>query len=498
MSAPTRTSPTQTSPAPAVAPPLRMTARQKLVLTLLLGAQFMIAVDFSILNVALPVVGEGLGFPLSRLQWIATSFALAAAGFTLLFGRVADLVGRKRLFLAGMAVLGASSLLGGLAGSPEVLLVARVLQGLATAAVTPAGLALLTTAFKEGPLRERALGLNGALMSAGFTAGAILGGLLTDLLSWRWAFFVNVPVAALVLALAPSVITDSRPAHRPRLDLPGAATVTGGLLLLVHGLTQAGETGWGAPTTLAALLAGLALLVAFGFVEKHAAAPLVPLRILKRRTVIWGNAAGLVAFVTETSLVFLLTLYLQEVLGYSPLATGLAFGVLGLGTVLGGTLGGRAVGRFGNRTTIVAGGAVQAVATLALVALGTSGAWIWLLLAATFVGGVGNMLVIVGFMVTATSGLPDEEQGLATGLATMTQQVGIAMGIPVMSAVVTARVAGASGPDAVLSGVSTAVLVNALLVAAGSVLAALFLRPRRGSRSGAPVSDAPVSDAGGQ
>ncbi|MGW6354655.1 MFS transporter [Streptomyces sp. NPDC055092] len=471
--------PTQTAPAPAVAPPPRMTARQKLVLTLLLGAQFMIAVDFSILNVALPVVGEGLGFSLSRLPWIATAFALAAAGFTLLFGRVADLVGRKRLFLAGMAVLGASSLLGGLATSPEVLLVARVLQGLATAAVTPAGLALLTTAFKEGPLRERALGLNGALMSAGFTAGAILGGLLTDLLSWRWAFFVNVPVAALVLALAPSVITDSRPDRRPRLDVPGAATVTGGLLLLVHGLTQAGETGWGAPTTLTALLSGAALLVAFRFVEKRAVAPLVPLHILKRRTVIWGNAAGLIAFVTETSLVFLLTLYLQEVLGYSPLATGLAFGVLGLGTVIGGTLGGRAVGRLGNRTTIVVGGAVQAVATLALVALGTSGAWIWLLLAATFVGGVGNMLVIVGFMVTATSGLPDEEQGLATGLATMTQQVGITLGIPVMSAIATVRMGGASGPDAVLSGVSAAVLVNSLLVAAGSALAALFLAPRR-------------------
>ncbi|MEU6663181.1 MFS transporter [Streptomyces sp. NPDC046821] len=476
QSTPTQPTPAQPTPTPPAAPPpLRMTGRQKLVLALLLGAQFMIAVDFSILNVALPVVGKGLGFPLSQLQWIATSFALAAAGFTLLFGRVADLVGRKRLFLVGMAVLGASSLLGGLAGSPEVLLVARVLQGLATAAVTPAGLALLTTAFKEGRLRERALGLNGALMSAGFTAGAILGGLLTDLLSWRWAFFVNVPVAALVLALAPSMITDSRPAHRPRLDLPGAATVTGGLLLLVHGLTQAGETGWGAPTTLAALLAGAALLVAFGFVEKRAAAPLVPLHILKRRSVIWGNATGLIAFVTETSLVFLLTLYLQEVLGYSPLATGLAFGVLGLGTVLGGTLGGRAVGRFGNRRTIVVGGVVQAVATLALVALGSSGAWIWLLLVATFVGGVGNMLMIVGFMVTATSGLPDEEQGLATGLATMTQQVGIAMGIPVMSAVVTARIGDAAGPGAVLTGVSTAVLVNSLLVAAGSVLAGLGL-----------------------
>ncbi|WP_254875537.1 MFS transporter [Streptomyces sp. CAI 127] len=470
---------TDTSTAdPTTGPPLtapRMSGHQKLVLALLLGSQFMIAVDFSILNVALPVVGEGLGFSLAGLQWIATSFALAAAGFTLLFGRVADLVGRKNLFVGGMAVLGLSSVLGGLATSPEVLLTARVLQGLATAAVTPAGLALLTTAFKEGPLRERALGLNGALMSAGFTAGAILGGLLTDLLSWRWAFFINVPVAALVVMLAPSVITDSRPEKRPKLDVPGAVAVTGGLLLLVLGLTRAGETGWTRPATLATLAAGAVLLVAFVRIEQRAAAPLVPIRVLKRRSVVWGNTAGLIAFATETSLVFLLTLYLQEVLGHSALATGLAFGVLGAGTVVGGVLGGRAVGRFGNRRAIVLGGTVQAAATLSLVALGTSGAWIWLLLAATFVGGVGNMLMIVGFMVTATSGLPDEEQGRATGLATMTQQVGIALGIPVMSAVVTARTGAAHGPEAVLSGVSTAILVNSALVLAGAVLAGHFL-----------------------
>ncbi|MFC8660184.1 MFS transporter [Streptomyces parvus] len=480
----TDTSTVDPTPGPLLTAP-RMSGHQKLVLALLLGSQFMIAVDFSILNVALPVVGEGLGFSLAGLQWIATSFALAAAGFTLLFGRVADLVGRKNLFVGGMAVLGLSSVLGGLATSPEVLLTARVLQGLATAAVTPAGLALLTTAFKEGPLRERALGLNGALMSAGFTAGAILGGLLTDLLSWRWAFFINVPVAALVVILAPSVITDSRPEKRPKLDVPGAVAVTGGLLLLVLGLTRAGETGWTRPATLAALAAGAVLLAAFVRIEQRAAAPLVPIPVLKRRSVVWGNTAGLIAFATETSLVFLLTLYLQEVLGHSALATGLAFGVLGAGTVVGGVLGGRAVGRFGSRRAIVLGGTVQAAATLSLVALGTSGAWIWLLLAATFVGGVGNMLMIVGFMVTATSGLPDEEQGRATGLATMTQQVGIALGIPVMSAVVTARTGAAHGPEAVLSGVSTAILVNSALVLAGALLAGHFLaggarRPKDG------------------
>ncbi|MEU1130980.1 MFS transporter [Streptomyces sp. NPDC005900] len=463
-----------------------MTRRQRLVLVLLLGSQFMVAVDFSILNVALPAVGAGLGFSLTHLQWVATAFALAAAGFTLLFGRVADLFGRKRLFIGGMALLGLSSALGGLAGTPEVLLAARVLQGLATAAVTPAGLALLTTAFREGPQRDRALGLNGALVSAGFTTGALLGGLLTDLLSWRWAFLVNVPVAAAVVALAPALLTDSRIVCRHRLDVPGAVTVTGGLLALVYGLTRAGESGWGDPVALAALGAGAVLLVAFWRVERRSAAPLVPVRIMRRPTVVWGNAAGLVAFATETSLVFLLTLYLQRVLGHSALATGLAFGVLGLGTVAGGLLGGRVVSRFGGRATILGGGAVQAAATVSLVALGTSGGWIWLLLAATFVGGVGNMLLIVAFMVTATSGLPDSQQGLATGLATMTQQVGITLGIPVMSAIVATRTGSGSGagasPGAVLSGVGAAVAVNAALVLAAALVAAYRLG--RAERSG--------------
>lgn len=453
--------------APAVpAPGLRMDGRMRLVLVVLLVAQFMLAVDFSILNVALPVIGQGLGFSLGGLQWIATSFALAAAGFTLLFGRIADLVGRRRIFLGGLAVLGAASLAGGLATGPEVLMAARVVQGLATAAVTPAGLSLLTSAFPEGPLRDRALGLNGALMSAGFTTGAVLGGVLTDLLSWRWAFFVNVPVAAAVLLVAPAVLKESRPADRPRLDVPGAITVTGGLLALVYGLTTAGEHGWTDPAALAALASAVVLLTAFPLVERRAAAPLVPVRVLKRRTVVWGNLAGLVAFATETSLVFLMTLHLQDVLGFSALAAGLSFGVLGAGTVLGGLLAPRFLGRFSPRTALITGGLLQAAATLVLVDPSYG-----LLLAATFAGGVGNMLAIVAFMVTATSGLPDAEQGMATGIATMTQQVGITLGTPVMSAVL---VTSTGLPD----GISRAVLVNAAVVLAGVLASAFFLRRR--------------------
>ncbi|MEW2221994.1 MFS transporter [Streptomyces sp. NPDC006990] len=461
------------------ATPRQLTGRLRVVLAVLLVAQFMLAVDFSILNVALPAIGDGLGFPLADLQWIATSFALAAAGFTLFFGRISDLVGRKRIFIAGLALLGLSSLVGGLATSPGVLLAARVAQGLATAAATPAGLSLLTTAFPEGPLRQKALGINGALMSAGFTTGAVLGGVLTDLLSWRWAFFLNVPVALAVVLVAPAVIREPAPAARPRLDLPGALTVTGGLLALVHGLTQAGEHGWTAPHAVAGLAAGAALLAAFFVIERRVAQPLVPPRVLGRRNVAWGNVLGLLAFATETSLVYLLTLYLQKTLGFTPLAAGVTFGVLGIGTVLGGLVAPKAIARTSTLTALIGGGLLQAVATAALLFLGTTtGAALGLLLPATFLGGVGNMLVIVGFMVTATSGLPDAEQGLATGLASMSQQVGITMGTPVMSAVVTAGTSGATTATAIHHGVATAIAVNTALVLLGTVLAALFLRTR--------------------
>ncbi|MEU3505099.1 MFS transporter [Streptomyces hundungensis] len=470
---------TRVAAAALEAEPQHLTRRLKVVLAVLLVAQFMLAVDFSILNVALPAIGDGLGFSLSNLQWIATAFALSAAGFTLFFGRIGDLMGRKRVFLGGLAVLGLSSLIGGLATTPEVLIAARIAQGLATAAVTPAGLSLLTTAFPEGPLRQKALGLNGALMSAGFTTGAILGGILTDLLSWRWAFFINVPVAVAVLLIAPAVIKDSRPERRPKMDLPGALSVTLGLLGIVYGLTQAGEHGFAHAAALMGLLAGAALLVVFWFVERRVEEPLVPLRILKRPSVTWGNILGLLAFVTETSLVYLLTLYMQKTLGFSALTAGVSFGVLGLGTVVGGMLAPRVIAKYSTLTALVAGGLIQTAFTAVLLLLGPESASMWLLLPATFFGGIGNMLVIVGFMVTATSGLPDSEQGLATGLATMSQQIGITMGTPVMSAVVTAATSGAVTAGAILHGVTVAIAANAALVLLGVLIAAVFLRNRR-------------------
>ncbi|OHV37200.1 MFS transporter [Pseudofrankia sp. EUN1h] len=462
---------TATPAAPATA---RMSRGQALVLVLLLASQFTLCVDFSVLNVALPTVGANLGFSDANAQWIATAFALCAAGFTLLFGRIGDYVGKLRVFLVGMAALGLASLLGGLATSPALLLTARAAQGLATAAVTPAALSLLTTTFPEGPARQRALGLNSVMMSTGFTCGAILGGVLTDVASWRWAFLINVPIAAVVVAVAPFVLADPAARVRTRLDLPGAALVTSGLLALVYGATRLGEHGADDPWAIGCVLAAVALLAGFWAAERHHSHPLVPVTILTRRTVGWGNVAGFVTFSMEPALVFLLTMYLQHVLGLNPLQTGLMLVAMGAGAILGGVVGPRVTAAFGVRRAVVGGLAVQSVLTGLLVFVGDTDGSLWLVAATTFVGAIGHVCAIVGFMVAATSGLPDHEQGLATGVATMTQQVAIALGVPVMSAVAIA----AGGLDS-LTALRLAIGVDAAVVLAGALLIARGLRAPR-------------------
>jgi MFS family permease len=333
--------------------PPRFTSRQRLILLILLGAGFMLSVDFSILNVALPEVGEGIGLDLTALPWIASAYALPGAGFTLLFGRLADLFGRRRLFLAGIALLAAASLLGGFATNPEMLLTARALQGLSTALSIPASLSLLTTTFEEGATRDRVLGLNGALLSGGFTIGALVGGTLVSLLSWRSAFFINTPVAVIILTLTPFLITESKVPDRVKLDVPGAITVTGGLLAAVYAIIE---------RNIPVGAIGIVLLAAFWVIELRAAAPLAPVRILRRPTVKWGNYAGLVLFSMETSMIFMMTLYLQKVLAFDPLITGLIFGVPGLAAVLAGPIAGRLIGRHGYRKVLPAGLALQGLA----------------------------------------------------------------------------------------------------------------------------------------
>jgi MFS family permease len=325
--------------------PVRMTGRQRLVVLLLLGAGFMLSADFSILNVALPQLGAGLGLEPSALPWVITAFALPAAGFTLLFGRIADMVGRRRMFLTGIALLAASSLLGGLAASPAQLLTARALQGLAAAIATPAALSLLTTSFSDDRQRARLLGFNGALLSGGFSAGALAGGAVVDTLSWRWAFLVNVPVAVLILVATPFVVRSSGASAAVKPDVSGAVTVTLGLLAFVFGVTNRVPY---------AVVGGLALLVVFWLIERRAAAPLAAVDILSRPTVKWGNLAGLTVFSMESGLIYLMTLYLQDELHVAPLGTGLVFGVPGLASVAAGILAGRFTARHGARRVLIA------------------------------------------------------------------------------------------------------------------------------------------------
>ena len=440
----------------------RFSGRERAILLVLLGAGFMLSVDFSILNVALPMAGAGVGLGTEALPWITTAFALPAAGFTLLFGRLSDVYGRLRFFLSAMVVLTLASLLGGFATSPETLLTARVLQGFATAMAIPTGLALLTTAFPEGPRRERVLGLNGALLSGGFTIGALVGGVLVSALGWRAAFFINVPVAVTILAAAPVLLAESKTTTRAKLDVAGAISVTGGLLALVYGVVE---------QSVPAALVGALLLGAFWMIEVRSPAPLVAVSILRRPTVKWGNYAGLVIFSMEPAMIFLTTLYLQSVLDLSPLQTGLVFGVPGLASVAAGVLAGRFIGRWGSATVLVAGMTVQALATLPLVFLGTDRTALAVLLPALFIGFFGHVAAIVAFMVTGTSGLPDEEQGLATGLASMTQQIGITIGIPVLGAV-------AALHSAQLTGIRLALAVNVAVTLVSVVLIGRGLRRR--------------------
>ncbi|MEU7402301.1 MFS transporter [Streptomyces sp. NPDC044948] len=469
------TTPTSTpAPAPAAEPPgaPRLSSRDRLVLFVLCAAQFMVALDFSVLNVALPVLGADLGMSTSALQWAITAFALPSGGFLLLFGRMGDLYGRRRLFLAGLALFGAASLLATLAWDPASFLAGRALQGLGAAAIVPTGMSLLTTTFPEGPARDRALGISGTLLSLGFTVGMVAGGVLTDLLSWRSTMGLLTLFALVVLPLAPRLLPESRTPERPRLDVPGAVTVTGGLLSLIYALTTAAEHGFGRTDVLVTLAAGLLLLAAFVAVESRTPAPLVSLPMLRRRTVAWGNLGGLVTFSMMSTVIFVLTLYLQEVLHLTAFETGLVFGVQGVLSVVAGTLAPRVIGRFGARRTLVGALTGQGLLGLPLLAMGEGGWSVVLATAAISLASMCHLGAIISYGLTVTSGVPDEEQGLATGLVTSTQQVGITVGIPLLGVLAT------TATD-LRSGVHTVLLLDAAIVLAAAVLVAVGLRAAR-------------------
>ncbi len=455
-------------------------------LALLCTGEFMVVLDFSIVNVALPAIQKDLGFSQQNLQWIVSAYALSFGGFLLLGGRAADLFGRRRVFMAGLGLFVLASLVGGLARFQWVLVAARAFQGLGAACVSPAALSILTTTFKEGSERNKALSIWGTVAASGFAAGVLLGGILTDWLNWCSVMFVNVPIGIAAFWFSLQVLSESREQNtKQQIDLLGAASVTLGLVLLVYALVQAPEVGWFSAGTVFPFLGALALLALFIFIESHSPAPLVPLSIFRQRTLMGANLVGALLSAAVGSMVFILTLYMQQVLGYSALQTGLAFLPHALAAMIAAPLASQLVSRLGVKLTLVLGMVGSMVGLLLLTGISVQGSFVRDLLPGTVIAGLGIVIGIVTVTITATSGVRDHDQGLASGLLNTSQQIGAAIGLAILVAVATARtqsilISNNNLPIATTGGFQAALLVAAGFAALGILVAVLMIRKSLG------------------
>lgn len=411
-----------------------------LVLILLCASQFMVVLDFSIVNVALPSMQRDLGFSQQNLQWVISAYALTFGGFLLLGGRAADLLGRRRVFVAGLGLFSLASMVGGLAQFQWVLIIARAFQGLGAAIVSPAALSILTTTFKEGAERNRALSIWGAVAAGGFAAGVLLGGILTDALSWRWVMFVNVPIGFVAIALSLVLLDKNREqVVSQHIDLIGAVTVTTGLVALVYALVQAPEAGWISLQTFLSLAISLIVLSIFVAIESRSVSPLVPLRIFRRRMLVGANIIGLLMGTVAGSMTFILTLYMQEVLSYSALQTGLAFLPHALAAIVAAPIGSRLATKVGIKKTLIVGMVLAMLGLLLLTQIPVQGNFVRDLLPGTVIVGLAIVISLVATTIAATTGVSDTEQGLASGLFNTAQQVGGAIGLAILVAVSTER-----------------------------------------------------------
>jgi EmrB/QacA subfamily drug resistance transporter len=460
-----------------------------LALAVIVAAQFMVVLDVAIVNVALPSIKTDLNFSQESLQWEITAYTLFIGGVSLLGGRLADLLGRRRLFAAGLVLFTVSSLLDGLAWSEGSLIAFRSLQGLGAAMLSPAALSILTSTFREGRERNLALGIWGAASGSGGAAGVLLGGALTSALGWSWIFYINVPVGVLVLGLTPFLLRESRAnlAHR-NFDLPGAVTITGGLMALVYAMTHATQHGWATGETLGLLLGSVALIASFVVVELRSKAPLLPMRIFRLRTLAGSNVAGFLLGGSVFAQFFLLTLYMQQVLHYSALKTGVAYVALTLAIISFSAVAQALATRIGIRRVLPAGLALAAAGLVLYARLPVNGHYFWDLFPAFIISGIGLALAFVPMSIGALTGVQASDAGVASGLLNTTQQVGGAIGVAVASTIaatysshyVNAH-AGASvlGGPALTHGFAIAFYVLAAIAAAGAVLSALLIEPVR-------------------
>ena len=388
-------------------------------------AQFMVVLDATVVNIALPSVQRGLHFSPANLQWVVNGYTLFFGGFLLLGGRAADLLGRKRLFVAGVLLFSVASLLNGFAQSSGMLIGGRALQGLGGALVSPAALAIITTTFTDASERTKALGVWSAIAASGAAVGLLMGGVLTDLASWRWVFFVNVPVGIITIALALRYVAESRIEVEQRsFDLAGAVTVTGGLVLLVYAIVKAQSYGWGSGKTIGLLAVAVALLGAFLVIESRSKAPLVRLSIFRVRTLAVGDSALLLVASGMFGMFFFASLYVQEILGYSPLHAGLAFLPVTAGIMIGAGVAQQLIKRVGVRNVSIAGIALAAAGMLVLTQLPVHGSYVSDLLVGLLPMSLGMGLTFVPITLMATSGVSDDDAGLASGLFNTAQQVG--------------------------------------------------------------------------
>lgn len=466
---------------------LRRAAPAWVVVLAACAGQFLVVLDVSVVNVALPSMRAGLGLSVTGLQWVVNAYSIAFAGLLLLGGRAGDLFGHKRMFLIGLGLFTLASLAGGLAQAEWQLLAGRAVQGLGAAVLAPSTLTLLLAAVPEGPARGRTIATWSAVGAGGGAAGGLVGGVLTDALSWRWVLLINVPVGVLVLTAAALCLRESGPRDARRLDLMGAALVTGGLAVLAYGIVQTESAGWTSARTLVPLLGGLALLSVFVLVEHRAKVPLMPLGLFRPRSVWSANTGMFVSGGAMASMWFLMTLYVQNVLGYTPLEAGIALIPSSLAVVLGSKAAPWVMRRLGLRTTVVLGLTLAAGGFLWQSTMSARGDWVHDVLGPGILMMLGAGLTTTPLATLATTGAAPGDAGLVSGLVNTSRTMGAALGLAVLSTVAATRTAGGTDPQALNSGYALAFRVSGCVLV-GAVLLLLLTLPR-------PPRPAPVPEA---
>jgi EmrB/QacA subfamily drug resistance transporter len=462
------------SPAPS------QTERKGLALLLLAAAQFVVVLDASIVNVALPSIGQDLQFSQENLSWVVNAYVLVFGGFLLLGGRVADLFGRRKVFVGGLVLFGAASLLGGLAANEGQLIAARALQGLGGALLSPAALAILTTTFSEGAERNKALGVWGAVAGSGGAVGVLLGGILTDGLGWEWVLFVNTPITLLAAFAALRILGESRDESARTFDIAGAVTITAGLSVLVYALVDANDAGWGSTQTVGLLALSVALIVAFVVVESRLRQPLVPFRIFSSRTLTGANVTAVFVAASLFSMFFFVSLYMQQVLGYSALEAGLAYLPLSAGIIIAAGIASVLTTRIGFKPVLAAGLVLVAGGLVWFAQISPDGTFVADILGPSLLAAVGLGFAFVPLTIASVAGVKADDAGLASGLINTSQQVGGALGLAVLAAVANGRTDGFQGPPpvALTEGFQAAFLVGAALAVVGAVLTVVLIRSR--------------------